>query len=176
MSGHAQEGAQENSPIVVVITGPSGVGKDTVIRHLQSMGRPWHFVYTATTRKPRPGERHGVNHLFVEQDEFQEMIDRGDLLEYAEVYGKWYGVPRSQVKNALGIMTGIDEGLGGLLQHRGFPHPSRPGQQNGPAQSFIVKIAAAGVKGQTVKFRHKKGLCAPPRVKSVQDIDDFRAV
>ena len=110
MSGHAQGVIQENSPIVVVITGPSGVGKDTVIRHLQSMGRPWHFVYTATTRKPRPGERHGVNHLFLERDEFQGMIDRGELLEYAEVYGKWYGVPRSQVKDAL------DKGLDVLIR------------------------------------------------------------
>lgn len=87
--------------MLVVISGPSGVGKDAAIAELKKRGQPWHFVVTATTRAPRPGERDGEDYIFLGLDTFQEMHERGQLLECAEYSGRWYGVPRSQVETAL---------------------------------------------------------------------------
>lgn len=65
------------------------------------MERPWHFVVTTTTRSPRPGEREGVDYNFLDMETFLRMKDRDQFLECAEVYGRWYGVPRSSVRQAL---------------------------------------------------------------------------
>lgn len=88
-------------PLLVVLSGPSGVGKDAALDQLKKLDRPWHFVVTATTRPPRPGERDGVEYIFLDTDTFLRMKERDELLECAEVYGRWYGVPRSQVRQAL---------------------------------------------------------------------------
>jgi len=85
----------------VVLSGPSGVGKDAALAQLRKLDRPWHFVLTATTRPPRPGERDGVDYIFLDTEIFMRMKERDELLECAEVYGRWYGVPRSQVRQAL---------------------------------------------------------------------------
>ena len=84
-----------------VISGPSGVGKDSVIDGLKKLGRPYHFTVTATTRRIRPGETHGIDYIFLSRDDFRHMIENDDLLEWAEVYGNLYGVPKSQVNDAL---------------------------------------------------------------------------
>jgi guanylate kinase len=88
-------------PLLVVLSGPSGVGKDAALAQLRKLDRPWHFVLTATTRPPRPGERDGVDYIFLDTEIFMRMKERDELLECAEVYGRWYGVPRSQVRQAL---------------------------------------------------------------------------
>ncbi|HEY56977.1 MAG TPA: guanylate kinase [Anaerolineae bacterium] len=88
-------------PLLVVISGPSGVGKDSVIQRMKERNLPFHFVVTATTRPPRPGERHGVDYFFVSREEFAEMIDHGELLEYALVYNDYKGIPKEQVRRAL---------------------------------------------------------------------------
>jgi guanylate kinase len=88
-------------PLLIVISGPSGVGKDTVIQCMIERGLPFHFVVTATTRKPRPEERHGVDYFFLTKDEFAEMIDQDELLEYAIVYNDYKGIPKQQVRQAL---------------------------------------------------------------------------
>ena len=84
-----------------VISGPSGVGKDSVIDGLKKLGKPYHFTITATTRAMRKGETDGKDYVFLSKDEFRRMIDRNELLEWAEVYGNLYGVPKSQVNDAL---------------------------------------------------------------------------
>jgi len=89
------------TPLVVVISGPSGAGKDAVIKRMKQMGVPFHFVVTATTRPPRPGEVHGRDYLFVSLEAFAEMIEKGELLEYAVVYGDYKGIPKQQVRDAL---------------------------------------------------------------------------
>lgn len=94
--------AAKTSPLIVVISGPSGVGKDTLIERMSELGHDHHFTVTATTRAPRPGEKDGVNHHFLEKEEFINMIARDELLEWAEVYGNYYGVPKQQVRDALG--------------------------------------------------------------------------
>jgi len=86
---------------VVVISGPSGVGKDTLIERMAELDQGHHFTVTATTRSPRPLEREGIHHYFVDEDDFHNMIFRGELLEWARVYGNYYGVPRQQVRDAL---------------------------------------------------------------------------
>ncbi len=88
-------------PLLVVLSGPSGVGKDAALAQLKKLDRPWHFVVTATTRSPRPGERDGVDYIFLDTETFRRLKERDELLERAEVYGRWYGVPRSQVRQAL---------------------------------------------------------------------------
>ena len=90
------------TPIVVVISGPSGVGKDVMIeRMIESDRIGFHFTITATTRQPRPGESDGVNHYFVTVDDFLNLISDDNLLEWAQVYGNYYGVPKQQVRDAL---------------------------------------------------------------------------
>ena len=98
--------ASDSPPLLVVISGPSGVGKDAVLAELRKLDRPWHFAVTATTRPMRPGEQDGRDYIFLEPDTFARMRERDEFLECAEVYGRWYGVPRSQARNAL--RTGKD--------------------------------------------------------------------
>lgn len=91
--------AQE--PLLIVISGPSGSGKDTVVQHMQDRGLEFHFVVTATTRPRRPGEVHGKDYWFISRDEFDRMIEKGELIEHAIVYGDYKGVPRAEVRHAL---------------------------------------------------------------------------
>ena len=88
-------------PLLVVLSGPSGVGKDAVLERMKRLGSPYHFAVTATTRPMREGEREGEPYHFVARAEFERMIAHGELLEWAEVYGNLYGVPRAQVDRAL---------------------------------------------------------------------------
>ena len=89
------------APLVIVISGPSGVGKDETLNRLQDRGSRFHFVVTATTRPRRQGEVDGQDYHFVTVEEFAEMIDQGELLEYAVVYGDYKGIPKQQVRDAL---------------------------------------------------------------------------
>ncbi|OGN93345.1 MAG: guanylate kinase [Chloroflexi bacterium RBG_13_50_21] len=88
-------------PLVIVISGPSGVGKDTVIQRMKERNLPFHFVVTAATRLPRPNEVDGRDYFFYSHDEFAEMIEKGELLEYAIVYNDYKGIPKAQVEDAL---------------------------------------------------------------------------
>jgi guanylate kinase len=88
-------------PLLIVISGPSGAGKDTVVQRMQERGLPFHFVVTATTRPKRPNEMHGRDYLFVTKEEFAGMIERNELIEYALVYGDYKGILRTQVREAL---------------------------------------------------------------------------
>ena len=92
---------QPAEPLLVVISGPSGVGKDTVLDQMKQRGSPFHFVVTATTRPIRPGEVEGEDYFFVEEQEFLDMIDRGELIEHALVYNDYKGVPRQQIREAM---------------------------------------------------------------------------
>jgi guanylate kinase len=91
----------QRQPLLIVISGPSGVGKDTVLQRMMERNLPFHFVVTATTRAQRPGEVDGKDYIFVSRDEFAEMIERGQLLEHAFVYNDYKGIPRKQVQEAL---------------------------------------------------------------------------
>lgn len=88
-------------PLLIVISGPSGVGKDATLNKLQEVGHPFHFVVTATTRPIRPNEVDGVDYHFLSEGDFAEMIENDELLEYAVVYGDYKGIPKEQVRQAL---------------------------------------------------------------------------
>jgi guanylate kinase len=89
------------TPLLVVISGPSGVGKDSLVERIRARGARFHFVVTATSRPPRPGERHGIDYFFVSPEEFATMIENDELLEYAVVYGQYKGVPKQQIREAI---------------------------------------------------------------------------
>jgi guanylate kinase len=89
------------SPLLIVISGPAGVGKDAVVACLKERGCPFHFVVTATDRPPRPGEVHGRDYFFYSTAEFERMEREGELLEHAVVYGQHKGIPKQQVRQAM---------------------------------------------------------------------------
>jgi guanylate kinase len=88
-------------PLLIVISGPSGIGKDTVVDGLRERELSFHFVITATSREPRENETPGEDYFFYDKDEFERMIAAGEFLEYAWVYSAYKGVPKSQVREAL---------------------------------------------------------------------------
>jgi guanylate kinase len=90
-----------------VLSGPSGVGKSTVVRALQQRCPQVWLSVSATTRRPRPGETHGVEYFFVDHGDFAGMVERGELLEYAEFAGNFYGTPSAAVTERLAAGTPV---------------------------------------------------------------------
>ena len=109
-NGTARSGATH--PRVLVLSGPSAVGKSTVVRALREKLPDLHFSVSATTREPRPGEVEGVDYYFVTPERFQELIDSGELLEWAEIHGGLHrsGTPSAPVRRA------ADAGLPVLIE------------------------------------------------------------
>jgi len=98
---HADLLRRQAAPLLIVISGPSGVGKDAVLRRMKERGLPFHFVVTATTRERRPNEVEGKDYVFVSRLDFDRMVERGEMLEHALVYNDQKGIPRQQVAQAL---------------------------------------------------------------------------
>ncbi|MBA7687687.1 Guanylate kinase [subsurface metagenome] len=89
-------------PLLIVLSGPSGAGKDAILTRMKELGCPLEYITTVTTRPQRANEKDNVDYHFISSTErFQEMISRKELLEWANVYGNWYGVPSQPVKQAL---------------------------------------------------------------------------
>lgn len=88
-------------PLLIVISGPSGVGKDTVIEQMRQVMPDAYYAVTATTRERRPGEMDGVHYLFYQREDFEREVAEGLFLEHAAVYGNMYGVPKARVRQAL---------------------------------------------------------------------------
>jgi len=87
--------------MMMVLSGPSGVGKDAVLSRIRELGYSQHIVVTATTRTIRPTEKDGVDYIFLDQDTFDKKVADNEFLEWAEVYGNCYGVPKDQVTEAI---------------------------------------------------------------------------
>ena len=88
--------------LLIVLSGPSGAGKDAVLTRMKELGYPLlEYITTVTTRPRRASERDDIDYHFISVERFQEMISRKELLEWANVYGNWYGVPKEAVKQAL---------------------------------------------------------------------------
>lgn len=90
-----------STPLLVVLSGPSGAGKDAILNRLKGSGYPAQFITTVTTRPKRPQEKDGVDYRFISAERFQEMLEDNQFLECAEVYGNRYGVPKEPVAQAL---------------------------------------------------------------------------
>jgi guanylate kinase len=103
-----------------VLSGPSGVGKSTVVAHMRKAHPELWLSVSATTRKPRPGEKHGVHYFFVSDDEMDKLIANGELLEWAEFAGNRYGTPRAAVTEHLesGVPVLLEIDLQGARQVR----------------------------------------------------------
>ena len=96
----------EPRPLLVILSGPSGVGKDAVMARMHELGVPFYQVVTAATRPRRPNEQDGVDYHFVSIERFAEMIEAKELLEHAVVYGDYKGIPKSEVRK--GLNSGLD--------------------------------------------------------------------
>jgi len=90
-----------SGPLLIVLSGPSGAGKDAVLSRMKELGYPLEYITTVTTRPKRAKETDGVDYYFISAEKFQEMISGNELLEWAKVYGNWYGVSRQPVEQAL---------------------------------------------------------------------------
>src|SRR4030043_872069 len=88
-------------PLLIIISGSSGGGKDAALGKMKKEGLPFHYVVTTTTRPRRPGEKDGVDYHFLSEDKFRQMIKTNQFLEWAKVYGNYYGVPKREIEEAL---------------------------------------------------------------------------
>jgi len=100
-SHESQSFSLPTKPLLVVLSGPSGAGKDALLTRMKELGSPLEYITTVTTRAQRAKERDNVDYHFISERKFQEMIENNELLEWANVYGNWYGVPKQPVKQAL---------------------------------------------------------------------------
>lgn len=98
------------APLMLVISGPSGVGKDALVARLRELDEPFHFVVTATSRPPRPSERDGVDYFFYDTPGFEQLIATNELVEWAEVYGHYKGIPKHSIR------TGLQSGRNVILR------------------------------------------------------------
>ena len=96
--------------LLLVVSGPSGAGKGTICKAILDQNDQIKLSVSATTRKPRNGEVHGVNYFFLEKEEFTSMIEKGEFLEYAQIYDNFYGTPKSA------IMETLDNGQDVILE------------------------------------------------------------
>ncbi len=138
---------RQQEPLLIVISGPSGVGKDTVVQCLKERRVPFHFVVTATNRKPRPDEEDGVDYIFVSTAEFAQMIEDGELLEYASVYGDYKGVPKEQVRQA--FVSGQDVIMRVDVQGAATIHQLAP-------EALLIFLVAGSDKEMIQRLRDRK--------------------
>lgn len=103
---------------IIIVSGPSGVGKGTILKELMRRDPKLRFSVSATTRSPRPGETEGVNYFFVDKQRFEKMIEDGQLLEHAFYAGNYYGTPEKAVNEALeqGYNVVLEIDVQGALQ------------------------------------------------------------
>ena len=98
---HTSTAPSARQGLLFVLSAPSGTGKDTVINALKQQGMDFYVVASVTTRAPRPGESEGNPYHFISEEEFKQLVDEGELLEYANVHGNWYGQPRQVIRDNL---------------------------------------------------------------------------
>ncbi|MBE5785449.1 MAG: guanylate kinase [Clostridiales bacterium] len=100
--------AENTKGVLIVLSGPSGVGKGTVCKELLARNPQVKLSVSATTRAPRPGEVEGISYFFKTKEEFKRMIDAGEFLEYMDVFGmNYYGTPRAYVEEQLALGNDI---------------------------------------------------------------------
>lgn len=144
-----------------MVSGPSGVGKGTLCRALREALPSVRYSVSATTRSPRPGEQHGVDYFFLSREEFEKKAQRGEFLEWAEVYGNYYGTPwefveetlargedlllEIDMQGALQVRKKLPEGVFVFLLPPSWEEQKRRIQKRGtePPQSLSARLEAA---------------------------------
>lgn len=136
-----------STPLLIVLSGPSGVGKDAILTSLRDRLPNCHFTVTVTTRPRRPKEQDGVDYFFISPERFRDMIANGELLEYAQVYGNWYGVPKEQVRQALS--KGMDVMIKADVQGAATLKKSVP-------QAVFIFLAPANLRELEFRLRERQ--------------------
>ena len=152
---------EQRNGLLLVVSGPSGVGKGTLVKALMDRNSRIKMSVSATTRAPRPGEIDGVHYFFKTEEEFKAMVDRGEFLEYIHVFGsKYYGTPRSfveqQLENGFDVILEIDvqghEGEAGLSR-RGADLHHRPQHERDQVPSHRPGHGDHGAGGEALRHR-----------------------
>ena len=159
--------------LLVLVSGPSGTGKGTVCNLLREKHPELAYSISATTRQPRPGEVDGVNYYFYDKAKFEAMIEAGELLEWANVYGNYYGTPKQAVldrleagedilleidtQGALNVMEAMPEGLYVFLLPPSLKELEKRlrGRGTETEESIARRLGAAKEEiGRAVKYRY----------------------
>lgn len=159
--------------LLVLVSGPSGTGKGTVCNLLREKHPELAYSISATTRQPRPGEVDGVNYYFYDKAKFEAMIEAGELLEWANVYGNYYGTPKQAVldrleagedilleidtQGALNVMETMPEGLYVFLLPPSLEELEKRlrGRGTETEESIARRLGAAKEEiGRAVKYRY----------------------
>jgi guanylate kinase len=96
-----QQQCNKKQPLAIIISGPSGVGKDAVIQRMKQLNKPYNYIVTATSRPLRPNEVDGLDYVFLSVKEFRQKIQNSDFLEWAKVYNHYYGTPKKAIADSL---------------------------------------------------------------------------
>ena len=130
-----------------VLSGSSGAGKDAVLNRMRELGYPFHYVVTVTTRPRRAAEKDGIDYYFTSESRFQEMVRQGELLEWAQVYGNYYGVPKQQVRQVL------EEGKDAIVR---VDVQGASTIRNAVPQAVLIFLTTASVDDYEERLRQRK--------------------
>ena len=160
--------------LLLVVSGPSGAGKGTICKSILEQNDHIKLSVSATTRKPRTGEVHGVNYFFMEKEEFKTMIEQGEFLEYAQIYDNFYGTPKAA------IMENLEKGQDVILEIE--MQGARQVKEVYPEGIFIfvlppslqeLKNRIVGRGTETAEEIEKRFSCAFEEIKQIEDYDYF---
>ena len=160
--------------LLLVVSGPSGAGKGTICKSILEQNDHIKLSISATTRKPRTGEVHGVNYFFIEKEEFKTMIEQGEFLEYAQIYDNFYGTPKSA------IMETLEKGQDVILEIE--MQGARQVKEVYPEGIFVfvlppslkeLKNRIVGRGTETAEEIEKRFSCAFEEIKQIDDYDYF---
>ena len=142
-------GSRRSRPtgLFFVLSGSSGAGKDAVLNRMRELGYPFHYVVTVTTRPRRAAEKAGIDYYFTSESRFQEMVRQGELLEWAQVYGNYYGVPKQQVRQAL------EEGKDAIVR---VDVQGASTIRNAVPQAVLIFLTTASVEDYEERLRQRK--------------------